>query len=110
MEEEKRGLTHFLPRLLFQFLSKAFPSLAPPYPRICPPLPPPSPPPRAASFPKVFDETVRTIVKRLFRVYAHIYHSHLQKVASLGEEAHLNTCFKVGGEGGGRGSGARHAG
>ena len=32
--------------------------------------------------------------KRLFRVYAHLYHSHFPKVASLGEEAHLNTSFK----------------
>ena len=33
------------------------------------------------------------IFKRLFRVYAHIYHSHFQKIVSLGAEAHLNTCF-----------------
>lgn len=26
--------------------------------------------------------------------YAHIYYSHFQKIVSLGEEAHLNTCFK----------------
>lgn len=39
-------------------------------------------------------EVVRTIFKRLFRVYAHIYHSHFKQVCSLGEEAHLNTCFK----------------
>eukprot|EP00898_Chlorokybus_atmophyticus_P008772 jgi/Chlat1/8897/Chrsp92S08209 len=47
-----------------------------------------------AAFPKSFLETVRTIFKRLFRVYAHIYHNHFQKICSLGEEAHLNTCFK----------------
>ncbi|OAY80197.1 MOB kinase activator-like 1A [Ananas comosus] len=35
-----------------------------------------------------------TIFKRLFRVYAHIYHSHFQKIVNLKEEAHLNTCFK----------------
>jgi hypothetical protein len=34
------------------------------------------------------------IFKRLFRVYAHIYHSHFQKIVGLGAEAHLNTCFK----------------
>ena len=28
-------------------------------------------------------------------MYAHIYHSHFPKIVSLGEEAHLNTCFKV---------------
>nr|CAB3494823.1 unnamed protein product [Digitaria exilis] len=46
------------------------------------------------SFPQNFKEVVKTIFKRLFRVYAHIYHSHFQKIVSLKEEAHLNTCFK----------------
>jgi len=46
------------------------------------------------SFPKNFQATVKVIFKRLFRVYAHIYHSHFQKIVSLGAEAHLNTCFK----------------
>ncbi|MQL70822.1 hypothetical protein Taro_003098 [Colocasia esculenta] len=45
-------------------------------------------------FPPNFKEVVKTIFKRLFRVYAHIYHSHFQKILSLKEEAHLNTCFK----------------
>lgn len=45
-------------------------------------------------FPTNFSDIVRTIFKRLFRVYAHIYHSHFQKIVSLNEEAHLNTCFK----------------
>jgi MOB kinase activator 1 len=27
-------------------------------------------------------------------VYAHIYHSHLEKIVELGAMAHLNTCFK----------------
>ncbi|KAL9314624.1 hypothetical protein ACSQ67_020076 [Phaseolus vulgaris] len=47
-----------------------------------------------APFPSNFREVVKTIFKRLFRVYAHIYHSHFQKIVSLKEEAHLNTCFK----------------
>lgn len=47
-----------------------------------------------APFPANFKEVVKTIFKRLFRVYAHIYHSHFQKIVSLKEEAHLNTCFK----------------
>jgi MOB kinase activator 1 len=46
------------------------------------------------AFPKAFANIVKTIFKRLFRVYAHIYHSHFQKVVGLGAEAHLNTCFK----------------
>eukprot|EP01117_Protostelium_nocturnum_P007136 TRINITY_DN2558_c0_g1_i2.p1 TRINITY_DN2558_c0_g1~~TRINITY_DN2558_c0_g1_i2.p1 ORF type:complete len:219 (-),score=55.91 TRINITY_DN2558_c0_g1_i2:936-1592(-) len=45
-------------------------------------------------FPKNFQLTVKNIFKRLFRVYAHIYHSHFAKIVSLGEEAHLNTSFK----------------
>ena len=45
-------------------------------------------------FPDNFLEVVRTIFKRLFRVYAHMYHSHFKHVCSLGEEAHLNTCFR----------------
>jgi len=45
-------------------------------------------------FPKNFQAIVKTIFKRLFRVYAHIYHSHFQKIVGLGAEAHLNTCFK----------------
>eukprot|EP01089_Gocevia_fonbrunei_P020006 TRINITY_DN727_c0_g1_i1.p1 TRINITY_DN727_c0_g1~~TRINITY_DN727_c0_g1_i1.p1 ORF type:complete len:230 (-),score=47.04 TRINITY_DN727_c0_g1_i1:51-740(-) len=45
-------------------------------------------------FPKNFKDLVCNIFKRLFRVYAHIYHSHFPKIVSLGEEAHLNTSFK----------------
>lgn len=45
-------------------------------------------------FPPNFVDTVKTIFKRLFRVYAHMYHSHFKQVCDLGEEAHLNTCFK----------------
>ena len=45
-------------------------------------------------FPRTFVDAVRTIFKRLFRVYAHIYHSHWEVMVSLGAEAHLNTCFK----------------
>ena len=45
-------------------------------------------------FPGNFMDVVRTVFKRLFRVYAHIYHTHFRSVCGLGEEAHLNTCFK----------------
>lgn len=45
-------------------------------------------------FPADFIDTVRKIFRRLFRVYAHIYHSHFNQVCELGEEAHLNTLFK----------------
>ncbi|KAL5209912.1 hypothetical protein ABZP36_005535 [Zizania latifolia] len=47
-----------------------------------------------APFPPNFLEVIRTILKRLFRVYAHIYHSHFHMVVKLKEEAHLSTCFK----------------
>lgn len=45
-------------------------------------------------FPKNFLQTAKTILKRLFRVYAHIYHQHFDQVVQLREEAHLNTSFK----------------
>ena len=45
-------------------------------------------------FPKNFQAVMKTIYKRLFRIYAHIYYSHFHSIVSLGEEAHLNTCFK----------------
>ncbi|EMS65325.1 hypothetical protein TRIUR3_04206 [Triticum urartu] len=47
-----------------------------------------------APFPPNFRDVAKTIFKRLFRVYAHIYHSHFQMILKLQEEAHLNTCFK----------------
>jgi hypothetical protein len=37
---------------------------------------------------------VKNIFKRLFRVYGHMYHSHVESIIALGAEAHLNTCFK----------------
>ena len=45
-------------------------------------------------FPKNFLSIAKTILKRLFRVYAHIYHQHFSQVIQLREEAHLNTSFK----------------
>uniref|UniRef100_A0A0D9VV60 MOB kinase activator-like 1A n=1 Tax=Leersia perrieri TaxID=77586 RepID=A0A0D9VV60_9ORYZ len=47
-----------------------------------------------APFPPNFREVIRTIFKRLFRVYAHMYHSHFQMIVKLKEDAHLSTCFK----------------
>ena len=49
---------------------------------------------KGVSFPKNFPSVIKVIFKRLFRVYAHIYHSHFQHVMSMGTEYHLNTCFK----------------
>ncbi|XP_063933720.1 MOB kinase activator-like 1 homolog A [Zophobas morio] len=45
-------------------------------------------------FPKNFMQTAKMIIRRLFRVYAHIYYSHFERILSLGEQAHLNTSFK----------------
>ncbi|KAL1486351.1 hypothetical protein MTO96_031422 [Rhipicephalus appendiculatus] len=45
-------------------------------------------------FPGNFLPVVKTILRRLFRVYAHIYHQHFHEVVLMKEEAHLNTSFK----------------
>ncbi|KAG2774403.1 hypothetical protein PC129_g2051 [Phytophthora cactorum] len=41
-----------------------------------------------------FMRVARNILKRLFRVYAHMYHNHLQNYVALHAESHLNFCFK----------------
>jgi len=46
------------------------------------------------SFPRNFMAQVKNIYKRLFRLYAHIYYSHFEKIRNIGANAHLNTCFK----------------
>lgn len=50
--------------------------------------------PSGVPFPADFVERVRNIFKRLFRVYAHIYYCHFERMTALGAEPHLNTCFK----------------
>lgn len=45
-------------------------------------------------YPPNFVKRVKPIMKRLFRVYAHMYHAHFRQFVELGAEAHLNTCFK----------------
>jgi MOB kinase activator 1 len=45
-------------------------------------------------FPKNFLQIVKTIFKRLFRIYAHMYYSHYENIQILGVDAHMNTCFK----------------
>ena len=47
-----------------------------------------------APFPSTFYKTVKNIYRRLFRVFAHIYHCHMRQVEELGLEAHLNTSLK----------------
>jgi len=43
---------------------------------------------------KNWRKTYKNIYKRLFRVYAHIYHSHFKTIEELGLQKHLNTSFK----------------
>jgi len=46
------------------------------------------------NYPKDFHKAVKNIFRKLFRAYAHAYHSHFDAFVSLGAESHLNTCFK----------------
>ncbi|KAH3667233.1 hypothetical protein OGAPHI_002882 [Ogataea philodendri] len=46
------------------------------------------------SFPRQFPALVRTIMKRLFRVYAHMYCHHFDEINELGLQTHLNTSLK----------------
>jgi MOB kinase activator 1 len=45
-------------------------------------------------FPANFENYVRDIFKRLFRIFAIIYHRHFAVIEELEAAAHLNTCFK----------------
>ena len=45
-------------------------------------------------FPPNFEQIVKNIMKRLFRIYAHCYYHHLDNFTSLGAATHLNTSFK----------------
>lgn len=45
-------------------------------------------------FPPNFAHIAQTIMKRLFRVYAHIYHQHFELIEQLKAIEHLNTSFK----------------
>jgi len=44
-------------------------------------------------FPKDFHKIATRIFKRLFRVYAHVYHSHHNVIVTQGQEEHLNSSF-----------------
>ncbi|VDN05632.1 unnamed protein product [Thelazia callipaeda] len=45
-------------------------------------------------FPPNFLYITKAIAKRLFRVYAHVYHQHLELIEQLNAVEHLNTSFK----------------
>lgn len=37
---------------------------------------------------------MRKILSRLFRVFVHVYIHHFDRIAQMGSEAHVNTCYK----------------
>ncbi|KAI1714605.1 mob1/phocein family domain-containing protein [Ditylenchus destructor] len=45
-------------------------------------------------FPPNFSHIAQSIMKRLFRIYAHIYHQHFELIEQLKTIEHLNTSFK----------------
>ena len=51
-------------------------------------------PAKDSTFPPDFDEIVRNIMKRLFRVYAHFYYHHFGHFTALEIDKHLNTSFQ----------------
>jgi len=44
-------------------------------------------------FPPSFFQTCKAIYKQMFRVFAHIYHTHFDKIVHLSLEAHWNSFF-----------------
>ena len=44
-------------------------------------------------FPPAFFQTCKAIYKQMFRVFAHIYHTHFDKIVHLSLEAHWNSFF-----------------
>ncbi|EAY12511.1 Mob1/phocein family protein [Trichomonas vaginalis G3] len=45
-------------------------------------------------FPDNFQQVIKNIMKRLFRIYAHCYWHHIDNFKTLGTDSHLNTSFK----------------
>jgi len=45
-------------------------------------------------FPPTFRKGMRVIYKRLFRIYAHIFHAHFKEMIEQEADAHLNHSFK----------------
>ncbi|XP_077979299.1 MOB kinase activator 3B-like [Glandiceps talaboti] len=45
-------------------------------------------------FPKNFIPACKKILTRLYRVFVHVYIHHFDKLAEIGAEAHVNTCYK----------------
>lgn len=48
----------------------------------------------STDFPPNFVDRVKAILRRLFRIYAHIYNHHFAQVCALRLEVHLNTSYR----------------
>jgi len=48
----------------------------------------------AIPFPANFESYIKDIFKRMFRIFAIVYHGHFKAIEELEAAAHLNTCFK----------------
>jgi MOB kinase activator 1 len=48
---------------------------------------------KEGGFPQVFEQTCKGIYKQMFRVFAHIYHTHFDKILHMSLEAHFNSLF-----------------
>ncbi len=46
-----------------------------------------------APYPVDFEQYIKVMMKRLFRVFAHIYHSHSHEISALSLEDELNVSF-----------------
>lgn len=49
---------------------------------------------REGIYPEDYMTVMQIIFKKLFRVYAHVYHHHLNEFIKQNAEIHLNTSFK----------------
>ena len=47
-----------------------------------------------AEFPPNFVDRVKAILRRLFRIYAHLYNHHFAQICALHLEVHLNTSYR----------------
>ena len=52
------------------------------------------PPDDRMEFPKTFPNTCKKILKRMYRVFVHVYIHHFDKITDLNAEAHHNALFK----------------
>lgn len=47
------------------------------------------------TYPKDYLSVIQNIFKRLFRIYAHLYHHHMSDLKETGSDVFLNTSFKT---------------